>query len=79
MERLFREIMRDIPRAKDFRVQATAFQVAQEACEVFLTSLFIDCTYLATHAKRVTIVPKVILVQTCTYLAGHEIGTNATG
>lgn len=54
-QRLLREI---ISTFADLRIQASAVNAFQEACEAYLVSLFEDCNLLAIHAKRVTIMVK---------------------
>ena len=44
--------------ARDFRFQSTAVLALQEASEACLVGVFEDTNLRATHAKRVTIMPK---------------------
>jgi histone H3/H4 len=45
-----------------FRWQSTAILALQQAAEAYLTGLFEDANLCAIHAKRVTIMPKDILL-----------------
>ena len=59
-QRLVREIAQDF---KNYlRFQSTAILALQEAAEAYLVSLFEDTNLCAIHAKRVTIMPKDILL-----------------
>ena len=44
----------------DLQVQVSALLALQEAAEVYMVSLFEDANLCATHAKRVTLMPKDI-------------------
>ena len=44
----------------DYRCQARAITVLQEAAEAYLVGLFEDTNLCAIHARRVTIMPKDI-------------------
>ncbi|KAK1370896.1 Histone domain-containing protein [Heracleum sosnowskyi] len=57
-QRLVREIAQGIK--KDMRFQSHAVVALQEASEAYLVGLFQDTNLCATHAKRVTIMPKDI-------------------
>ncbi|KAL7442750.1 hypothetical protein ACHAXM_008802 [Skeletonema potamos] len=59
-QRLVREIMQDFE--KDLRFQSTAVLALQEAAEAYLVGLYEDANLCAIHAKRVTIMPKDILL-----------------
>jgi histone H3 len=62
-QRLVREISEDFKIGNDFvRFQSHAICAIQEAAEAYLTSLFEDTNLCAIHAKRVTIMPKDILL-----------------
>jgi len=56
----FQRLVREVARAfkNDLRFQGTAILALQEASEAFLVSLFEDANLLASHAKRVTLMPK---------------------
>ena len=58
--RLFREILYDEIKKKDFRVQASAILAAQEGSEAYLVGLLEDSNLCAIHGRRVTIMPKDI-------------------
>ena len=55
-QRLVREIAQDFK--TDLRFQNDAIGSLQEAAEAYLVGLFEDSNLCATHAKRVTIMPK---------------------
>jgi len=55
-QRLVREIAQDFK--NDLRFQSTAITALQEASEAYLVSLFEDTNLCAIHTKRVTIMPK---------------------
>jgi histone H3 len=57
-QRLVREVAMDFK--EELRFQSHALLALQEACEVYLVSLFEDTNLCAIHAKRVTIYPKDI-------------------
>jgi len=59
-QRLVREICDGIK--EDYRWQSSAILAMQEACEQYLVSLFEDTNLCAIHAKRVTIMPKDMLL-----------------
>ena len=59
-QRLVREIAQDFK--TDLRFQSAAILCLQEAAEAYLIRLFDDANLCAIHAKRVTIMPKDILL-----------------
>lgn len=59
-QRLVREIARDFK--QELRFQAIAILALQEAAEAYLVGLFEDTNLCAIHAKRVTIMPKDMLL-----------------
>jgi len=59
-QRLVRELAQDY--RGDLRFQGSAVSALQEATEAFLVGLFEDTNLCAIHAKRVTIMPKDILL-----------------
>ena len=59
-QRLVREIAQDFK--SDLRFESHTIMALQEASEAYLTSLFEDSNLCAIHAKRVTIMPKDILL-----------------
>jgi histone H3 len=61
-QRLVREIMSNVAQAGELRIQSLAVLALQEATEQYLTSLFADVNLCAIHAKRVTIMPKDLLL-----------------
>jgi histone H3 len=62
-QRLVREIAQNVTNKRDLRFQSTAILALQEAAESYLIGLFEDSNLCAIHAKRVTIMPKDILVR----------------
>jgi len=59
--RLIREIAVKVCSA-DMRFQSAAIMALQEAAEAYLVTLFEDTVLCAVHAKRVTIMPKDIIL-----------------
>ena len=59
-QRLVREIAQDFK--VDVRFQASAVAAMQEAAEAYLVHLFEDTVLCAAHAKRITIMPKDVLL-----------------
>ena len=59
-QRLVREIAQDFK--TDLRFQSVAILCLQEAAEAYLVRLFDDANLCAIHARRVTIMPKDILL-----------------
>ena len=59
-QRLVREIAQDFK--TDLRFQSVAILCLQEAVEAYLVGLFDDANLCAIHARRVTIMPKDILL-----------------
>ena len=59
-QRLVREIAQDFK--TDLRFQSAAILCLQEAAEAYLVRLFNDANLCAIHARRVTIMPKDILL-----------------
>ena len=59
-QRLVREITQDFK--TDLRFQSAAILCLQEVAEAYLVRLFDDANLCAIHAKRVTIMPKDILL-----------------
>jgi histone H3 len=59
-QRLVRELAQDF--RNDLRFQSSAVLALQEAAEAYLVALFEDTNLCAIHAKRVTIMPKDILL-----------------
>jgi histone H3 len=55
-QRLVREITQHLK--EDLRFQSSAIAALQEASEAFLVGLFEDTNLAAMHAKRVTIMPR---------------------
>jgi histone H3 len=59
-QRLVREITQDFK--TDIRFQSTALMAMQEAAEAYLVGLFEDANLCAIHAKRVTLMPKDVIL-----------------
>lgn len=59
-QRLVRSIARDFK--IDLRFQSSALAALQEAAEAYLVDLFEDTNLCAIHAKRVTIMPKDMML-----------------
>lgn len=59
-QRLIREIAQEYK--SDLRFQSQAVLALQEAAEAYLVGLFEDTNLCAIHAKRVTIMPKDIIL-----------------
>jgi histone H3 len=60
-QRLVREIAGDIA-GQEYRFQVAAIAALQEASEAYLVGLFEDTNLCAIHAKRVTIMPKDMIL-----------------
>ena len=60
----FQKLVREIASSfkSDLRFQSSAILALQEASESYLVSLFEDTNLCAIHAKRVTIMPKDMLL-----------------
>jgi histone H3 len=61
----FQRLVREIAQTfvdKDLRFQSTAIAALQEASEAYLVSLFEDTNLCAIHAKRVTIMPRDMML-----------------
>ena len=59
-QRLVREIARDMK--VEYKWQSNALLAVQEAAEAYLVGIFEDANMCTTHAKRITIQPKDILL-----------------
>ncbi len=59
-QRFVRQIAQDFK--SDLRFQSSALLALQEAAEAYLVGLFADTNLCAMHAKRVTIMPKDMLL-----------------
>jgi histone H3 len=59
-QRLVQEVAQDFK--SDCRFQSTAVLALQEASEAYLVGLFEDTNLCASHAKRVTIMPKDMML-----------------
>eukprot|EP00210_Caulerpa_lentillifera_P007668 g7319.t1 len=59
-QRLVREVSQDYK--SDLRFQTSALMALQEATEDYLVKLFADTQYCAIHAKRITIMPKDMML-----------------
>lgn len=61
-ERLVREIAQDFLTQTDLRFPSSAMLALQEAAEAYLIGLFMDINLIAIHAKRITVMPKDMLL-----------------
>ena len=61
-QRLVREIAQKISKNKDLRFQSLAVLALHEASEAYMVGMFEDTNLCALHAKRVTIMPRDILL-----------------
>jgi histone H3 len=59
-QRLVREVAQDFK--SDCRFQSTAVLALQEASEAYLIGLFEDTNLCAIHAKRITIMPRDMML-----------------
>ena len=64
-QRVVREVAYDVTEKSDLRFQGTGVLALQEASEAYLVGTFEDANLCAIHAKRVTVMPKdMLLVRT---------------
>ena len=61
-QRLVREITEELFKNKELRFQSLSVLALQEASEAYLIRMFEDTNLAALHAKRVTIMPRDILL-----------------
>ena len=61
-QRLVREIAQKISKNKDLRFQSLAVLALHEASEAYMVGMFEDTNLCALHAKRVTIMPRDMLL-----------------
>jgi histone H3 len=61
-QRLVREIAFNLPNGNELRFQHNAIEALQHATEGFLVGLFEDCQLIAVHAKRITVMPRDMLL-----------------
>jgi histone H3 len=61
-QRLVREITQDMFRNKDLRFQSLAVLALHEASEAYMVGMFEDTNLCALHEKRVTIMPRDMLL-----------------
>ena len=61
-QRLVREIAQKISKNKDLRFQSLAVLALHEASEAYMVGMFEDTNLAALHAKRVTIMPRDMLL-----------------
>ena len=60
-QRLVREVVWQVAN-KDYRMQSTALLAMQEAAEAHLVQMFSEVNDIAIHGRRVTIMPKDIML-----------------
>jgi histone H3 len=61
-QRLVREITQDMIKNKDLRFQSLAVLALHEASEAYMVGMFEDTNLAALHAKRVTIMPRDMIL-----------------
>ncbi len=61
-QRLVREIAQKISKNSDLRFQSLAVLALHEASEAYMVGMFDDTNLCALHAKRVTIMPRDMLL-----------------
>ena len=61
-QRLVREITQTMFKNKDLRFQSLAVLALHEASEAYMVGMFEDTNLAALHAKRVTIMPRDMLL-----------------
>ena len=61
-QRLVRKIAQNISKNKDLRFQSLAVLALHEASEAYMVGMFEDTNLCALHAKRVTIMPRDMLL-----------------
>jgi histone H3 len=64
-QHLVREIVHNMSRKSDLRMQSTALLALQEAAEYFMVDIFSDTNLCAQHGKRVTIKVKDLVLVCC--------------
>ena len=70
MSRVVREVLKDVVKIPDFRMQSIALAAIHEASETVIVGFMEDANLVAIHAKRVTVMPKDI--QLARHLNGHN-------
>ena len=61
-QRLVKEVVHQLFKTESYRFQSTAILALQEASESFLVTMFEQVNYIAIHGRRVTIMPKDIML-----------------
>ena len=64
-QRVVREITQNLFPNKDLRFQSLAVLALQEASEAYMIGMFDDTNLCALHAKRVTLMPRDMLLARC--------------
>ncbi len=64
-QHLVREIVQDMSRKSDLRMQRTALLALQETAEYFMVDVFNDTNLCAQHSKRKTIMHKDLVLACC--------------
>jgi histone H3 len=64
-QRLVQEIVHNMSRKSDLRMQSIALLVLQEAVEYFMVDVFSDTNLCAQHGKNVTIKVKYLILACC--------------
>jgi histone H3 len=64
-QRLLREIVQDMSRKSDLRMQSTALLALQEAAEYFMVDVFNNTNLCLQHSKHKTIMHKDLVLAFC--------------
>jgi histone H3 len=65
-QRLVQEIVQNMSRKSDLRMQSTALLALQEAVKYFMVDVFSNTNLCAQHSKRVTIKVTDLVLACCT-------------
>jgi histone H3 len=69
---LVQEIVQDLSRKSDLRMQSTALLALQEAVEYFMVDVFNNTKSCASHGKRVTIMVKDLVSKGSEWLESRK-------
>ena len=61
-QRLVKEVVQQLYPTQSYKFQSTAILALQEASESFLVTMFEQVNYIAIHGRRVTIMPRDIML-----------------
>ena len=70
-QHLVQEIVHNMSRKSDLRMQSTSLLALQEAAEYFMVDVFNDINLCASHGKRKTIMVKVLALACCIQVIGR--------